>query len=459
MLYIVLWLIVLTASMLLFKRVAGTLSLLKPNMISIIFYYSLLVSSFIGPLLIVLDIDHYYMINKLNHKEVEVNGFFFICFIMIFIPLSMLFISKVFGFRPKKELLDYINKPAAELFENKNEFYVVFLGLSFLGIGAVVYTLLMVDRVPLFAMFQGADNLAALRISASHDFQGNTLIRNIFGMALTPLLSFAAYIYWAETNKRKWMLLFFALFIASILINTYYLAKAPIFFYILMFILVRIYVRKTILTVPKVAAIGVTGVIGIVLMYVFVMNETNISSFLSYSSGPVGRLILAQISPFYLHLDLFGREAPFLWGQSLPSTLTNLFGYEQIRSAALAMEVYFPERVKEGTAGVLNTLYAAEAYANFGYTGIILGTLYVGMIIQIIYITFLRLPKHPIFLSLFIYFTVNIPRVVVGGFMDFLFNPLWLAVTIILLSILAFLKFKVDFLSYWNRAKEHYKRT
>ncbi|NEU44236.1 oligosaccharide repeat unit polymerase, partial [Enterococcus faecium] len=102
--------------------------------------------------------------------------------------------------------------------------------------------------------------------------------------------------------------------------------------------------------------------------------------------------------------------------------------------------------------GVSNTLTVAEAYANFGYVGIVIGTLYVGVVTQLLYIWFLRLPKNPLFLSLFVYFSINIPRTLVGGFSDFLFNPTWVLLVALFGGMALWLRVQGD-LRAWFAAK------
>jgi oligosaccharide repeat unit polymerase len=453
MLFFTVWLVTLTSSVYLFQKVSGTLSILRPNLISIVFYYSLLISSFIGSLIIVLGIDNHYMINRLYDENFRFIGFSLICYIMIAMPLMMLIVSKLLGFDSRQEFHNYIEKPVVESEHGKKEFFFLFSIISAVSLLAVAYTMLKLDKIPLLALFAGSDDLGRLRIEASRNFAGNTLFRNIFGIGFTPVLSLIAYIYFEKTKTLRWMLLFGSLFIASIIILTYDLQKAPILFYFIMLILVRIYIGKTNLTWSKVLLLGSISVTLLIVMYVFIQGVTDPSSFLSYRSGPVARLILAQIAPFYLHLDLFGQIQPFLSGRSLPNFLVSMYDLEHVRSARIVMENYFPERVEEGIAGVLNTLYAGEAFANFGYSGIILGTLYVGFFIQVMYIGFLRLPKHPVLIVLFIFFTVNIPRVVVGGFADFLFNPFWIMIVFLFGGLLLLIRFKTDFERYIHTAR------
>lgn len=456
MLYVVIWLIVLVVSTGLFRYVSGSLSIVKPNLVSLVYYYSLLISSFIGSLLIVLGIDHYYMTEKLfRPEEYRVIGFAVVCFVMVCLPLAMLFISRVCGFHPKHEFHRYLQSPVQSIGANGNEFFYWFLALSIVSVLAILYTIWKTPQVPIFALLvgHGDTSLAELRIAASMHFKGNVLFRNIFALSLTPLLSLIAYIFAVLTNEARWKLLFLILFAGAVFVSIYDLAKSPIFFYLIMFMLVRIYIGKMKLSLGKLFAYGAVGAVALVGMYIVIQGVRDVEAFFAFNKGPIGRIIFAQIAPTFLHLNIFGEALPFLHGKSLPSILTGWFDVDNVRSARLVMAHVFPERIEDGTGGVLNTLFVAEAYANFGYFGIIIGTIYVGVMIQLLYICFLRLPKNPVFVSLFIYFSVNIPRTIVGGFTDFLFNPIWVLLVVLFGGIVLFLRVKDDIWRWFEKSR------
>jgi oligosaccharide repeat unit polymerase len=456
MIHLMVWFIVLLISTNLFRRASGSLSLLQPNMISITFYYSFLISSFIGPLFIVLDIDGYYMINKLTDEEYRWIGFYTINAVMLLFPLIMVMVSSLFGFNAMREYPAYVKKEIKPIFKDTGEFYLFFAGLSLVAIGAILYTIWKSPLIPIFELVIGNSELSPgqMRIEASRNFEGNYLVRNIFGIALTPLLSLVAYCYAVFTKELKWKALFWVLFAGSIFINVYDLAKSPIFFYLIMFFLLRIYVGKMKLNMKKLVLLGSIGGVVLVSMYIVIQGVDDAGSFLSYNSGPVGRLIFAQISPTFLHFQVFGDLQPFLYGKSLPGILINLFDMEQVRSARLVMTEMFPEKVANGTAGVLNTLYIGEAYANFGYIGILAGTIYIAILTQVLFILFIRLPKDPAVICLFVYFTINIPRTIVGGFTDFLFNPIWLFLVVLLGGFLLLYKVKNDVIAVLSNKKQ-----
>ncbi|WP_064091872.1 O-antigen polymerase [Rossellomorea aquimaris] len=456
MIHVTVWFIVLLISTFLFRKASGSLSILQPNMISIAYYYSFLISSFIGPLLIVLEIDQYYMINKLTQEEYRWIGFYTIIGVMLFFPMILVMVSKLFGFDAINEYPRYLKKEISPIFKNSEEFFLFFLGLSIVSILAILYTILNSPLIPIFEIMVGNSDLSPgqMRIEAARNFQGNYLIRNIFGIALTPLLSLIAYCYSIYSKDLKWKSLFWILFVGSIFINVYDLAKSPIFFYLIMFFLLRIYVGKMTLNVKKVLLLGSVGAGVLVSMYIVIQGVSDVSSFLSFNSGPVGRLIFAQISPTFLHFQVFGELQPFLHGKSLPGSLINLFDIDQIRSARLVMTEIFPEKVENGTAGVLNTLYVGEAYANFGYIGILVGTIYIAILTQTLYIIFIRLPKDPVVISLFVYFTINIPRTIVGGFTDFLFNPIWVFLVVLFGGFLFLFRVKNDVIALLSNRKQ-----
>lgn len=404
-------------------------------MISIIYYYSFLISSYIGGLLIALGIDDYYMIKRMDHEEYRIIGFVLLTILMILFPLTQLVVGRILGFNASLEFDRYLHEPVrTSVDKNRRIFRLAFGTLAAISILAVAFTLLKTSTIPLLELLKGnTEELAKMRIDASRGFSGPSVyIRNIFGIALTPVLSIIAFVYTAHSKALYWKVMFFMLFVSSILISTYDLAKSPIFFYIIMLLLAAVYTGRLKLNWRRISGYIVAGSVLLVIMYVAIQGVTEVGSFLAYNSGPIGRIILAQISPFFLHLDTFSHSISLLEAKGLPSFIAKIFDVEQVRSARMVMENVFPENIDKGTGGVLNTIFLGEAFASFGYLGVIVAIIYIAIVIQLLYIVFLRLPKTPVVLALFIYFTINIPRTLVGGVSDFFFNPIWIMLTVVL---------------------------
>lgn len=445
MLYITVWFTIVLFSILLFRNAAGTLSLSKLNLHSFIFYYSLLVSSYIGSLLIVLNIDQSYIIKKLMFEESREIGFWLVSTAMVLLPLTMVVTSRLMGFRPEGEFQKYWTAPLEEIYTEKKsrlDFYRCFVILASVSLFAVVYTLWKTFPFPLYnAILGSGTDLAVGRITAKSQISGaGNYLKNIMGIGLTPLLSMVAYSYAVMTKEKKWWYWFVVLFVGAILIQLYDLQKAPVLFYFAMFLLLRMWIGKTKLNAFRISAIGLLGVFYLIGIYtVFGVGGSDL---FSYNKGPIGRIILTQVAPMYTYVDRYDEVYPYLKEEGLPPTILKIYGEDPMRSAAKLMADLFPEKVEAGTAGVLNTLYIGELYASFGWFGVILGTIYLGVVIQLLYVLILRLPKHPIFLSLLIFFTVNIPRALVGGFSDLIFNVVWITLTIIILLPLFFISLR-----------------
>jgi hypothetical protein len=92
-----------------------------------------------------------------------------------------------------------------------------------------------------------------------------------------------------------------------------------------------------------------------------------------------------------------------------------------------------PRGVEDGQGGVMNSIFIAEAWANFGVIGVLVSPFWVGFLIQSLYLFFLRKPKNPVYLAFFVSFSIG--GSVTGGFNDYIYNPGFMLMIIILLLI------------------------
>lgn len=422
-------------SALLFKKAAGTLSLKKLNMISYIFYFNIIIQSFIGVTLGVLYLDNHYLISKLQDFDLRFHVWLAVLYVMIAMPLGMLLVNKIFKVQSSKLFDSYLKKPLISVLSNKDSYVLlVFYGLSIISIGAVIYTYVNLNNIPLISFFTGADpaQLSEMRMSASRGFQGNIYIRNILGLGLAPVLAYIAYAYYHLFRNSRSLLTFVALFINAVLILIYNFAKAPVIMFLIGFIFIEVLIKGKI-NIKKLASYGLIAVVMVLLMYRYIMGVP-VTAVFSYNSGPVGRIILSQIAPLYFHFHLFPSQFDFLWGRSFSPFILSFFGAEHVRSSRLVMEYINPTGVAEGTAGVANTLFIGEAYANFALYGLLLSPFIVGFIIQLSYILIQKMPKNPLWVGFFGYLAYSWP--VTGDFVGFLYNPGLMFIIVLLIGIL-----------------------
>ena len=149
----------------------------------------------------------------------------------------------------------------------------------------------------------------------------------------------------------------------------------------------------------------------------------------------VGRILISEISSLYAHLEYFSFPEEHLGFKSLSNFLNSLFNTTNPgRSGRIILENYASSWVEQGFGGVLNTIFLGEAWANFGFIGILISPLWTGFIIGVCYYMFLKLEKTPIYLGLFMYFSYKTS--ICAGINDYIYNSKLLIVFIIFLFVI-----------------------
>jgi hypothetical protein len=440
--YLIISLTVLALSFGLFKKAAGTMALNKLNMVSYIFYFHFFAMSFLGSILVVNHIDNHYLINKLAYDSSRFYGWLAIMYSMVAAPCGMLIAGMFFKNHDMKQLTNCYAKSKIRPLLSEKDSYIKFflLILSAVSVFSVIYTFKSIGTIPVMSIVRGesAKFLAKLRIDSSAGFQGNIYIRNIFAIALTPILSYIAFAYYKMTKSKKDLLWFLIMLGAGIMISTYSLAKSPLLVYMIGFLLLKTLidgeVSKKLFVFTGIALVSI-----LILAYVFIMGADTAkiyTLFLSPNSGITGRILLSQSAGTFFSFDIFPSRHDFLGFSSFSSVLSEIFSMDKSeRSARIIMSIIMPSAVEEGTAGVINSLFIGEAWANFGLAGVIFAPLWVGFVIQWSYILLLKAEKTPLFLALTVFLTLKWP--VTGGFNDFIYNAGIVTMLFIFLIILS----------------------
>jgi len=435
--YIFLSLFVLFISWRLFRRASGDMSIFRPNLISFTFYYALVAQSFVGVNIVIHWLDNHYLISKIRDSDVRQMAYFAVLYVMVTMPFAMWVTCRFLGTRPRSLLKRYVRAPLISALSPKDSF--VFYPLVFLTLLcfiAILYTFYTLRQIPLMAVISGAsaEELSITRVTTYRGFQGNIYLRNIVAVGFTPILSYIAIGYSLMYKTLKWKTLSFALVSLAFIVVTYDLSKAPLINYLLGIVFLLVLAGK--LKRKHVLLIGGGLFLLIIIMYVLLGHVTDPRLLFAWNTGPIGRIILGQVTSLFYHFRIFPDMHPFLHGASLPALFLKMMGssIEHKTSARLVMEIVNPAGIASGSAGVMNTLFVAEAYANWGWPGLVLAPFWVGLVIQTIYIFFLRSRKTPVLLGLFAFLAYKIPSMVTGGFIGFVYNPGMLAIVLLGLS-------------------------
>ena len=335
----------------LFRVAAGSLKITKLNMISAIYYY-LLVFTFIGGSLTYLGMHDHYMVKQwVENPENIDRAYYAMAYAMIMLPLMLIVVKYFLGiFLRRREIREYAR---AEICVSGKRtwmfFFVLFLAL--VCAGATVYVFTHLGYNPVTALLKRQD-LGVLR-QAGGAGGGNQYVKNLLMTALTPYISYLAYMYARITKEKKWIFLFLFLGILSVLVLTYDFQKAPVIMYMIGFYLLEVGMGN-ILNLKWFRRLGIAAVALIIGYYLYSGLADHLAS---VYKGPVGRIVFSQYSPLILHLDVFPEKMDFLNGASFNSWMSPLFpAAESLRSGRIVMELTNPDKVREGIAGVMNTL-------------------------------------------------------------------------------------------------------
>ncbi|MEX9375246.1 O180 family O-antigen polymerase [Escherichia coli] len=335
--------------------------------------------------------------------EYRIMGLYLILYMMIAFPLGLLFIKSFFfkvgdiGF-----LTRYQNKPLVGLASTNDAHARVMLTLLTGGCAlSLLYVTWSVGNIPQlsFIYHMTHDDILRIRVENSRHFNGLLFIKTIFFEQLTPLLSLVVYAFYRQTKKRYDKLLFVILFIMSLYTVTFSLSKSTLVVYLAFFIFMRIYLNGRI---PVMKFFIAAAILFILLIFMFfIVTDQSTADVIVYL---LNRMFIDQVSGLYLMLQLFPQTYPFIGVDSLSSILSSLMGAEFVQpSTRLAMEYAFPTAVAEGKMNLLSTLFIGEAWANFGWLGVAISPLYVGIITGFIYYFVLSKRKTPLLIGLLTY--------------------------------------------------------
>jgi oligosaccharide repeat unit polymerase len=434
--------LVVCLSAYLFRLSSGSLSLTNLNMMSFLFWVDLLGVSYIGSVIILLFQNTEFndlVDNLLGGYETKLKVWIFISYTMLAFPIGM-WLAKLLWNYKVGEFGRYRQKAIIPLFSPRDSYIRLPLYvLSVLSLAAVVYTYILIGFIPFLKASQlNETEVMQLRSSVDIHFGGNVYFKNVFGMILTPVLTYVSFAYYRVTRSRKDLFWFLLMLAATFFMLTYDLSKSPFVRFLCGFVFFRILTGRV-----KAGRILWYGAIGIILLVISFVAFGRISGsgnlLFSYNTGISGRVLISQVSSLYRHLEIFPADHPFIGFSSMSQVIPFLHPSE--RSPRIVMEIVSPSWIESDMGGMYNTLFIGEAYGNFGLAGIILSPLWVGFLIQSFFVCLVRAKKAPLWLGVFTYFSYN--SSLTGGINEYIYNARVLILAVIIgLAYLAALYLK-----------------
>lgn len=441
--------ILMSLSTFLFYKAAGSLSFSRFNMISLA-YYALATLSVIGTTFFAAGFRQHHIVRLIRHHQYFLTAWLTTLAMMIIFPAVILLCQKMTRFNPES-FSNYMEKETKILYPRSSFIAVVIA--SIVCISAIIYTFYTIglENNAILNMIQRAEpeKLNLLRAYAKSGFPGNQYIKNIFALSLTPFISYISYIYARKTKEKKWIFLTLVLFLASSLILFYDLEKMPILAYWLTFLVLSIYYGDFI-KMRYYVILGIFMVLMIFVMYIFIAGKS-LRHLYSLTDGPISRIFFTTPIAYVLHLEVFNHRHSLLRGQSLPSFIGRLAGFDVVsRSGSAVMEAINFLGTKTGSAGVYSGLFLGEAFANFGKWGLFISMFHVPFVFFLATFIFNKLPKNPFTIALYGFYTMNLVLTLHSGYTDYIFSMNRLILIVVACSMILFIRVLGRF---WERKK------
>lgn len=405
----------------LFYKASGTLNPGKLSVISCI-YYIFMLQSFIGISLIMLGFDEHYTLDYLINSERSIYITAYVVWgVALVLPLFMILFEKLFRIDIQKEYNTYISKKAQT--DKTNVFFAVFLAASVILLILLAGFLLKIGYIPALRLLHSPEgfDFALERSRIGETYFIHPYISNILILSVIPLFSYISFAYAMTVKKWQWIILALVMFVASIIVKTYKFEKSPVVFHLMIYVLIYMYLHGGI---KKSYMFMIAGLMAAIIVAFYFATGFD-GTLLDIYNGPLGRTLFTQVGTLAYCFDMFPSLFGFLGGRSFTPTILKVIGIdsgEYLRSAKLTMAFYGSEKVYDGSAGVMNTLFVGEAYSNWGFGGILVSVAWVALIIVLFVLLILRLKKTPGTVVLFAMITVRFATMLEGGFCDFVYS-------------------------------------
>lgn len=403
----------------LFWLAAETLNPTKLNLINVI-YYSYMVFSYVGSAAVFLGFRGHHQMLKIRDPMVFDKGYFYIALLGILFPLVVILVRKLLSYLFQvRPFADFMDQPL-DMEKNRDQMqWNILLGIFLLCLVITCLFYIRARQIPLLPWFNGQASLRLRQVLGKTRYI-NPYLKNIFMIQLPAYLSFFVYVKARKTGFFRWTLLFIAYGLLAIVTKTYDFQKSPVIVYLLCFFFIEVYIGRV--RVGGLLLAG-AGALGLILgMYLFVFNYSG--SLFNLYSGPASRIIFSQVAGFFHSINIFPGRYGFLGGESLPTLLTKILGIGRSwnRSSVVIMNIMNPVHVLNGTAGVMNSVFIAEAYANWGVEGIVGSIVYVATLFSTIHTVFLSQKKTAGSIALYVSLAWIFATAFQGGFVDFVYN-------------------------------------
>ena len=427
------FLLIIILSYYFLKSRVGSNNILQPNIYSILILFHLFFHVYIGSYLIVIGYSRNSVLNQISDPDLIIRTFYYISFSILLLYLGFKISDLFFKNKSSIAFNDFLKRPL-ENYNVKGENFLVFLFkfLLLFCFASSIYVTYVNGEIPFVKLlFNSQSELLLSRNDFNLNFKGIKLIKNVIFEQLTPLL--CLFFYALKSKKYSYKYWFYFSLLLSIYAAVFSGAKSPIIVLFINLFVLRYYL------IGKISSKQIIKTFLVLIMLVLIIillasGDSNFSLALEYLFN---RIFIDEVSGTFLMFDIYPSTYDHIYFQSLSEFLSNLFGFNKVDNAQRATMLYaFGERAESGLFNQLSTYFLGEAWANFGFYGVIVGPIYIGFILGFFINLIIRAKKTFLSVSVLTYFSFS--SSISSQFNNYIYNSNIIIISLIMILILIY---------------------
>lgn len=271
---------------------------------------------------------------------------------------------------------------------------VCICSLFVLCVAILFFYLSGLNDIALFAAFNGReDEVVKMRSLMKNEFSGAYFLYSIFMHDFMYFVSYVLLAQWLLVRSRVTFVIFLVAFFFSLFSSLVTTEKSPAAWYLIgCFIVYSLVKYQGAINLRKIVGVAALMMLLMALFFTYFMGAESIVRGLELA---VSRAFAGSISPAYFYLKIFPSEIDFLGGRSFPNPL-GLLPYEPVNVTIEVMNRMLPSIAQRGIVGTAPTVFWAEMYANFGYVGVVVSPVALGVYLYFVNKIISRLRSDPI---------------------------------------------------------------
>jgi len=264
------------------------------------------------------------------------------------------------------------------------------------------------SNIALFAVLditETGEKASYLRSEMGNNFSGKYHWYSLFMRDFIQLSSLAFFARYISLKSMLSLVTFTLSFIVTSFSMTTSIEKGPFMWYLVSLLMVYILIKnKGYFSLIKMLIALPFFLLIIGFIYVQFMGASNV--YIGFKAA-FSRILTGQIQGVYHYLSVFPEKKDFLLGLSMPNP-GGIFPWEPYRLTVEVMNIVFPAQYNSnGVVGSMPTFFWGEMYANFGYLGILIPPVFIGILLYWFNFQFIRLKSSPLIVAAFVWFVLH----------------------------------------------------